>query len=153
MRRGFFLPKHTQKRSGVTQPATTSMHLSTEASELAGIVLSRYASDLAVLLWDSSVLHLCRCQNRKQFHQAYRWVKHLETAMSSGCLPLVGAPDSAVFLSCFSELNDFCFTDEDCKNDEALFTWMWDDSIDHLCNGLEAFQVEALLGIETNEHG
>ena len=84
-------------------------------------------------------------------HQAYRWVKHLESAMSSGCLPLVGAPKSAVYLSSFSQVNDFCFTDEDCKHDEALFTWMWDDSIDLLCHGLEAFQVEALLGIETNE--
>ena len=32
MRRGFLLPRHTQKRSGVTQPAATSMHLPTEAS-------------------------------------------------------------------------------------------------------------------------
>ena len=156
MRRGFLLPKHNQKRSRVTQPAANSIHPSTEASELAGIVFERHAADLAALLMDSSVLHLCRNQNRKQYmqtgylHQAYRWVKHLENAMSSNSLPFVGAPDSAILLSCFTKLNDFCFTDEDCKNDDELFTLMWDDSIDHLCQGLEAFQAEALLGIETN---
>ena len=110
MRRGFLLLRHTQKRSGVTQPAATSMHLPTEASELAGIVLSRHASHLAILLGDSSVLYLCRDQDRKEarltqewnlFNRLYQWTKLLDIEMSQDRLPLDGAPPSAFVLPNF----------------------------------------------------
>ena len=180
MRRGFFLPKHTQKRSGVTQPAATSMHLSTEASELAGIVLSRHASYLAILLRDSSVLYLCRSQTRKEarVHQfsdildlTYMWTKPLAIAMSQGQLPLDGAPPSAFTLGQFPHKVELCSDEDDATGTVAtyhakiteralnltrwgsdpLFARRWNDMLDCLIPGLKAFQDEALDGVEVDE--
>ena len=159
MRRGFLLPRHTQKRSGVTQPAATSMHLSTEASELAGIVLSRHASHLAILLGDSSVLYLCRDQDRKEaclqqqwnlINRIYKWTKPLDIAMSQGRLPLSGAAPSAFILRQFPQLMELCF-DKESKNSEPLFAQRWEEMFDCMTAGLHAFQVEGQDGIEIDE--
>ena len=151
MRRGFLLPKHAQKRSGVAQPAATSMQPSTEASELAGRVLSRHASHLAILLGDSSVLYLCRYQDRREAHLqrmqdtinlTYRWTNDLDIAMSEGRLPLCFAPPSAFILQKFPRLQELCF-DEESMNSEPLFARRWQEMLDCLCAGLQAFYVEA----------
>ena len=135
-RRGFLLNKREKKRS--------------EASMLAGMVLSQHASHLAIMLRDWSVLFLCRDQLRKEAYlhrvqdildQTYCWTKPLDHAMTRGDLRLSGAPPSAILLRQFPRRMELCY-DEDSKNDKRLWNVRWEAMFDCMCEGLHTFEKE-----------
>ena len=148
MRRGFLLPKHAQKGSDVSPLAAGSSCPSTQASALARVVLSGYASRLAILLRDSSVLFLCRDQERKlaRVHQSYDmyndiywWTRSVHVAMSDGTLPLdYGAPLSACILRRFPALWEL-YT---ASNDPALWEHHYGEGIACVSDGLAIFLQE-----------